>query len=279
MKLEWETWVKGWHRHPADDDRTSRARCPRYFFSRAGLRDPAGDAGKDVVGVDIVPEQMMAFGVKDIFLLRCGDTIEKSAALVRTDKNVAAGGEHQRGHFEAAGRLLRRLHEVVEAGEKVDGETAHAVRDVVEVGHVFVVGGESGDGGFSVDEAHGAEFDPRGQAARLPQERDDPPGNGRAGFGHGDREHQPARVQGAVGHRIDRDERAHALADEMKGCTGQKFPSEGGEVGAPFLWIKKMSAAPMIGIVALSAQIDRPDGETSGREVSGERTEIRRGAA
>ena len=130
-----------------------------------------------------------------------------------------------------------------------------------------------------MDKAHGTELDPRGQAARLPQERDDPAGNGRAGFGHGDREHEPARVQGAVGHRIDRHERAHALADEMKGCTGQKFPSEGGEVGAPFLWIKKMSAAPMIGIVALSAQIDRPDGETSGREVSGERTEIRRGAA
>ena len=88
-----------------------------------------------------MPEQMVAFGVNDIFLLRCGDTIEKSAALVRTDKNVTAGREHQRGNFEAAGGLLRFLHETVETGEKIESEAAHAVRDVVEVGHVFVVGG------------------------------------------------------------------------------------------------------------------------------------------
>ena len=130
-----------------------------------------------------------------------------------------------------------------------------------------------------MDKAYGTELDPRGHATRLPQERDGPPRNGRAGFRHGDREHEPARVQGAVGHRIDRHERAHAFADEIKGCVGQKFPSKGGEVGPPFPRIEKVPAPTGIGIVALSAQVDRPDGETSGREVAGERTEIRRGAA
>ncbi len=175
--------------------------------------------------------------------------------------------------------MLRRLHEVVEAGEKVDGETAHAVRDVVEVGHVFVVGGESGDGGFAVDEAHGAEFDPRGEATGLPQEVDDPRGHRGADFGHGDGEHKAARVEGAGAHGIDGDERPHAFADEMKGCAGEKFASEVGQVSPPFLRVEEVPAPTVIGVVALTAQIDRPDVAPCGGEVAGERTEIRRGAA
>ena len=61
--------------------------------------------------------------------------------------------------------------------------------------------------------------------------------------------------------------------------VSQKFAGESSEVGAPFLRIKEVPAAAGVGIVALSAQIDHPDGETFGREVSGERTKIRRGAA
>ena len=83
----------------------------------------------------------MAVGVEDVFFFGGGDAIEEGAALVRPDENIAAGGKHERGNFEAAGGLLRFLHETVETGEKIKGETAHAVRDVVEVGHVFVVGG------------------------------------------------------------------------------------------------------------------------------------------
>ena len=51
------------------------------------------------------------------------------------------------------------------------------------------------------------------------------------------------------------------------------------ELSVGFLRVEEVPAPTVIGVVALTAQIDRPDGEPCGGEVAGERTEIRRGAA
>ena len=221
----------------------------------------------------------MAVGVEDVFFFGGGEAIEEGTALRGLDEDVASGGEHQGRHMNAGGGLLRGLHEVVEAGEEADGEPADAMWDVVEVGHIFVVGGEPGDAGFAVDEAHGGDFQARHPGACLAHEGDGPTGHGGAGFGHGGGEHEALRAQGAVGHGVDGDEGAHAFADEVVGCVRQMGGDEGGEVGAPFLRVEEMSAAEVIGVVALAAQVERPDSVAFGGQAAGQRTEVGRRAA
>ena len=54
---------------------------------------------------------------------------------------------------------------------------------------------------------------------------------------------------------------------------------EGCEVGAPFLRVEEMSAAEVVGVVALAAQVERPDGAAFGGQAAGQRTEVGRRAA
>lgn len=221
----------------------------------------------------------MAIRVENEFFVRGSDEIEEGAALFGADEDVASGGEHEGGQREVGGVAAGVLHEVVEAGEKFDGEAADAVGDVVEVSHVGVVGGEAGDAGFAVDEAHGGNFAAGNDAGGDAEEGDDPRGHGGAVFGDGDGENEATRAEGAVGDGVDRHKRAHAFADNGKRVGGEVSIGKRGQVGAPFVRLEKVAAAAVVGIMALSAQIECPDGVSVCSEASGERTEVRGGTA
>lgn len=148
----------------------------------------------------------MAVRIEDVFFVLGSDEVEEGAALFRSDEDIPSGGEHEGGQREAGGVAAGVLHEVVEAGEKFDGEAADAVGDVVEVGHVGVVRGEAGDAGFAVDEAHGGNFAAWNDAGGGAEQGNDPWWHGGAGFGNGDRDNKAAGAECAVGDGVDRDE-------------------------------------------------------------------------
>ena len=221
----------------------------------------------------------MALRIEDVFFLGRSDAVEEGAALLGADEDIASGGEHERGHVDARGALLRFAHQVVEIGEKFQTEATDAVRDGFEIVHVGVVGREAREAGFAVDETQRGELGARGDFGRAAQKRDHPTGDRGAGFRDGHAENEALRTQRAVGHGIDRNERPHAFAHEMERTAVEVSVGKGGEVGPPFMRIEKMSAPAVVGIIALPAQIDGPHGEALRGELPSERTEIRGRAA
>jgi hypothetical protein len=153
------------------------------------------------------------------------------------------------------------------------------VGDAFEIVHVSVVGGQTREAGLAVDETQRGEFGPRGDFGRAAQKSDHPTGDRGAGFGDRHAENEALRTQRAVGHGVDRNERPHALADEMEGTAVEVSVGKSGEVGPPFVRIEKMPAPAVVGVIALPAQIDGPHGEALRGELPSERTEIRRRTA
>ena len=148
----------------------------------------------------------MALRIEDVFFLGRGEAVEEGAALLGADEDIASGGEHEGGHIDARGALLRFAHEVVEIVQKFQSEAADAVRDIFEIVHVSIVGREPGEAGPAVDKTQRGEFGPRGDFGSLAQKSDQPTGKGCADFGHGRAQNEALRPQRAVGHGIDRNE-------------------------------------------------------------------------
>jgi len=177
-------------------------------------QDPARDAIENLITIDVVPEEMVAVGIKLILLNGRANFLEEGVALLAADERIAPRRKHQCGHSDMLGQFLRVRHQAVKVGEKFQGVAADAVRNSLQVFHVIVIRGEARQRPLAVDETHRLDAQAREDPRAAAHQFDGPARHRCAQCGHRCCKDGAGRPQRAVSDRIDCDQGSHAFADD-----------------------------------------------------------------